>query len=288
MGHDIKGGADDALVLAIDQRSRRREWIGDQWELGNEAKGRAFAPLTDQRDVAAHGPGDGPRNRQPEPGAGAAILGRGPGLFIFTKDPRLIFRGNPDPGIANLDGDAADLAGVISGSFRVAIDVDGDTAGRGELDRIAGEIHQDTGQMRRVGQNRGRHRGSDKGRQLQTLRLGARRQQLHDFFNQRFERQGRMVQFHASRLDLAKIEHIVDQRQQGRAGRPHGPDVVCLFGGKARPLEQFRHAENAMQRGPQFVAGQRDKMRLGEIGRLHFGDCLSQIGDFAPQRRQFA
>ena len=55
-------------------------------------------------------------------------------------------------------------------------------------------------------------------------------------------------------LDFGKIEHVVDDRQQGFRTLVNGREVILLARGHGRAVQQFGEAENAVERGANLVA----------------------------------
>ena len=67
-------------------------------------------------------------------------------------------------------------------------------------------------------------------------------------------------------LDLGIIQQFLDQRQQRVAGGFHRLGISHLFRRQRRIQQQPAHADNAVERGADFVAGHREEARLGAVG----------------------
>ena len=81
------------------------------------------------------------------------------------------------------------------------------------------------------------------------------------------------IQPELTRLDLGKVEHIVDDRQQ-RVGRClHGLEVAALFFRQVGVQGQLRHADHAVHRCADLVAHRGQKFAFGTPGGLR-GDAL--------------
>ena len=78
--------------------------------------------------------------------------------------------------------------------------------------------------------------------------------------------------FKLARFDLGQIEDIVQERQQGFAGTLNGFDAAALFVGKRAVVEQSRHAENAVHRGPDLMTHAREEQGFCPVGLAHLID----------------
>ena len=90
---------------------------------------------------------------------------------------------------------------------------------------------------------------------------------------------------HATRLNLGKIEDIVEDQQQGTTGPADHLDILLLRRIQRSALEQVGHAEHRIERGADFMAhvGQKFTLRLAGQLRLILGPIELRLGDL--QRR---
>ena len=185
-----------------------------------------------------------------------------------------------DAGVAHQE---ADLAGADAGLHDQR-----DAAGRGELDGVAGEIEQHLPQPRRVADHFHRQPLVDIGRDLDALRLRPRRQQFGDILDQCRQRERAVLEVDFAGLDLGIIKQFLDQRQQGIAGCLHRPGVGHLLRRQRRIHQQPAHADDAVERRSNLVAGHRQEPRLGAARRVGLVAGLGQrafalgaVGDVA-------
>ena len=87
-------------------------------------------------------------------------------------------------------------------------------AGRGELDRVAGEVEQHLPQPRGVADHFGRQPLVDIGGDLDLPRLGPRRQQFGDVLDQGAQHERPLFEVDLAGLDLGVIQQLLDQRKQ--------------------------------------------------------------------------
>ena len=82
------------------------------------------------------------------------------------------------------------------------------------------------------------------------------------------------LQVQPARLDLGKIEDVVDNRQEVLAGIDHRAGVFPLPRREAAVEEQFGHAHDGVERRADFVAHVGKEVALGLAGRLDDADLL--------------
>ncbi len=149
-----------------------------------------------------------------------------------------------------------------------ALDRHADAALIGEFDRIAGEIGENLAQTLAVGANEARRGGAERGGDLDALALGARREQFDDALGEPAQIDRLDDEIESARLDLGQIEDLVDQRDERAPRAADRFHVACVFGIKRGVPQQVGHAENAADRGADFVAHRRQKARFGLARRL--------------------
>src|SRR5271165_2407606 len=119
-----------------------------------------------------------------------------------------------------------------------------------------------TQQVRHTAHEAGR-RGADRGGDLQALALRAGGEKLDHPLDQPGQIHRLDGEVEPSGLDPGEIENLVDQRDQRRAGAVNRLDVAGVLGAQARPAQQVRHTENAVQRGANLMAHGGEEARLG-------------------------
>ena len=167
-------------------------------------------------------------------------------------------------------------------------------AGRGELDGVAGEIEQHLAQPRGVADHFHRQPLVDIGRDLELSRLRPRRQQFGDVLDQGGERERAMFEVDLAGFDLGIIQQLLDQRQQRVAGGFHRLGIGHLFRRQRRVQQQPAHADDAVERGADFVGGHRQETRLGAVGGVGLVAGFAQralgfgaVGDVAADALHF-
>ena len=102
-----------------------------------EPEGAALPGGAVHADLAAHQGHELFGDRESEPGAAVAPRGRTVGLSEGLEDRLLRVGFDPDSRVAHLEAQLDRVRGVVVPGER-----DGDLAGRGELDRVVGQIRQ--------------------------------------------------------------------------------------------------------------------------------------------------
>ena len=149
-----------------------------------------------------------------------------------------------------------------------ARDRDADAARRGELHRVAGEVHQHLPQAHAVGEHEARRVGADRGGDLQPLALGARREQFDHALDELHRSTVSTTRPRRPGLDLGEIENLVDEREQRRPRAADGLDVAHVLGAERRVAQEVGHAENAVDRRADLVAHRGEEAGLGFARRL--------------------
>ena len=97
-----------------------------------------------------------------------------------------------------------------------------------------------------------------------------------------------MLEIDLAGFDLGIIQQFLDQREQGVARGFNRSGVGQLLRRQRRIQQQSAHADDAVERSADFVAGHREKPRLGTVGGVGLVAGLGQgafglgaIGDVA-------
>ena len=160
----------------------------------------------------------------------------------------------------------------------------------GEFDRVAGEIGQDLPQALLVADHARRRARGDRRRDLEPFALRARREQFDDAFDELAEIERRDGELRPPRLDLGKIEDVVDQAHQRDAGASDGFEEALLLAIERRLVENVDDAQNAAERRAQLVAHRRQGFGLAlhrRFGALHGVAVLAKALHFLLQPDQF-
>jgi hypothetical protein len=141
-----------------------------------------------------------------------------------------------------------------------------DLAGVGELDRVRQEIEQDLAQARHVADDRGRNVAFEVVDEVQAFLDGARRDEVERGLDALAQVERLRLELHPVRLDLAEVEHVVDDRQQRIARFADRRDVVVLLGIELRVQQEPAHADHRVHRRADLVAHRREERALRLVG----------------------
>ena len=83
--------------------------------------------------------------------------------------------------------------------------------------------------------------------------MGGRRQHDHDFLNNIPQLEGHPVQDQLAGLNLGEVQDVVDDGKQDLRGFPDGAQMVPLLPWQGALQEQLGEADDAVQRGADFV-----------------------------------
>ena len=192
----------------------------------------------------------------------------------------LFFGGNADARIphSDLEGDGLVGQGRIGDSTRGAsrrergrqTRLDGNIALRGELDGVVDEVDHDLSDANGIAEDPGGHGGVDRVGQIDMLSRRLHGEQVQRLLDADGEVQGLLLQVHLARLDLRKIEDVVDDGQQRIAADADGVHAVALFAGEGSFQQQARHPDDPVHRRADLVAHRGEELRLGARGSVGF------------------
>ena len=225
-------------------------------QAGGQPEGAALPGNTRYPDLAAHQPHQLTGNGQPQTGSTKTAGTRAVGLLERLEYAPLGFWRNADTGIDHLDPDQAGRLAILDGPG-----LQRNRARFGELDGIGGVIQQGLAQALGIAKQALRQRI---GFNADAQALGAgplldhRSHPLDDFL----DRQGRRLQFQLPGFEFGEIENIVDQPQQLLARLIDVLHPLELVRRQRIVPEQVGHADNGIERRPQFVADVRQELRF--------------------------
>ncbi len=166
-----------------------------------------------------------------------------------------------------------------------------DAAVLGELDGVAGEVQQHLLQPQRIAAQGTHQLGSDLDVEAESLAGGRLTQLLLDVAHHPVEHEAAGGEFQLARLDLGKIEDVVDDAQQVLARVVDLVQVAAQLRVGVRLQRQVGHADDAVHRGADLVAHVRQEVALGLVGRIGARLEFVQRGDVgrdAQHRRHLA
>jgi len=135
-----------------------------------------------------------------------------------------------------------------------------------KLDRIADEIGQDLTQAFGITDQRRRYLRGNLADQLQSSAIGVAGECFHGPFDGGVEIEFMQVEFDLPRFNLGKIQNVIEHPQERLSGTAYGLCEVALPLVEASAEQQFRHAQDAVERGPDFVAHVGQELRFGLVG----------------------
>ncbi len=159
-----------------------------------------------------------------------------------------------------------------------------DFAGVRELDGVADKVDQDLPQTHGIAAHRAGYVEFDGACEFQAFRMGPSGEDLDSFFHGFAQAEFDALEFEFARLDFREIQDIVDDLQQRFGGMRNGFREVPLACSEFGPLQEFRHAHDAVHRRTNFVTHTRKKLAFGAAGPLRrllgsicFADCKLEV-----------
>ncbi len=240
---------------------KRRPYVFLKLTADSEVEGAALTLFAFHPDAPPHQPDKLGRDGQTQ--ARAAVFARG-GAVRLGK--RLEDGFLPVPGDADAGVDDGKMQMHLVIRLHPCLDPQHHLALFREFDGVADQIDDHLPQTPQIADKRvGRLRQNAAG-QLQSALVGPCSECFYGVFEAVAQAEGDRVQVHPARLDLGKVQNIVDYRQQRVGGHLHHVQVFTLFPTERRVERQFRHTDDAVHGGADLVAHVRQKLRLGAIG----------------------
>ena len=263
-------------------------------ERHREPERAAIPGLTVDADRASHHRDQPLRDREAKARTAVAPRRRAVRLRERLEDRCLLVGGDPDPRV--LDGAAEDdalVGGIVRRRLRAPLETDHDLAVIGELQRVAGEVHQDLPQPSRIAAQARRQRLVDGADELELLAVGLDRQRVQDAVDDRAHVELDALEVELAGVDLREVEDVVDDRHQALGTRAGADQEVAPLGVVGGVERELRHPENAVHRGTDLVAHGCEELALGAVARL--GRLFRRpqlllgvlaVGDVADERRE--
>ncbi len=232
-------------------------------ERQREPEARALPGHAADVDLPAHQFDQALADDQPQAGAAEAARDADVALGKGREQLALLLGRDADARVAHFEAQTGRLALALRqrhAHHHLAL-------GR-ELDGVAGQVDQHLLQPQGVAVQQARHVRLHHDGQLQFLVAGAHGhgggQRVEDFIELEFGRR----QFHAARLDLGEVEHVVEDGQQRLARHAHHGQVFALLRRERRVGQQVDHAQHGIHGGADFMAHVGHEVALGPVGRL--------------------
>src|SRR5271166_4388775 len=203
-----------ASSIGFDSRGPAR--IGAFPQGNGEGEDRSAARVVAQRQRAAHQRDETAGNGEAEAGALEAAGVGAVALLEMLEDRRAPVGRHARPGVDHGEPQLMPFA---------PLDRDADSAGPGELHRVAGEVHQHLSEAHAVAPHETRRVRVDRSGDLEPLALGARREQLEHALNEPREVDCLDEEPDMAALDPGQVEDLVDERDQRRPRTANRLDV---------------------------------------------------------------
>ena len=195
-----------------------------------------------------------PADRQAEPRASVFAGGGHVGLGERLEQLGGLLLGHADPGVAH-----GKLQLHLFSNSLDLLDGDAYLSALGELHCVVDEVGQDLAKTQRVTQQALRDVGRNSGQELQSFFVRLLRRERGHRCDHLVEAEVRGFHVELARLDLGKVQDVVDDGKQGGARVVNLPQVVALFWCELGLERQMRQADDRVHRRADFVAHVRQK-----------------------------
>ncbi len=263
----------DAHALQIpDGRKRTDLPPFGQSQLDTEP--RPLAHLAFHPDASPHELDQPLADGEPKTGAPELTSGRAVGLGKMIKDLGLRLGGDTYARVFHAKLDLGQgVASLFDGGAHHHLTF------RGEFEGVVDQIGEHLPQAKGIAtQHQVAHGRLETGRQLQALLRRGLRKHTEYFFDQIAQIEVHLLQFHPSRLDLRKIENVVDDAKQMPARALHPLRKAPLLVAEGAAQQQLGHAQHTIHRRTDFMAHGGEKLALGATGRFRGLLGLDQLG----------
>ena len=251
----------DALQVGGGLRTVARV-LGDMQRQMDD-KGRAAAFLAAQRDASAQQRDQPHADRQPETGAAKAARRRALGLGEGLEQAGLVFRADADAVIRHLQPEHVPALGLDAQHDTAA----SQRAGR-ELDRVAEQVVEDLAQAHRVADDLERQVRLDVEIERDVAVMCHRPERVADALGERLDLQRRLVEIHATGLDLGQVEDVVDDLQQSPRRVPDRLGEFLLLDRQLGLGQDLDRTDHAVHGRAHLVAHRGQEVGLGLVGAL--------------------
>ena len=171
---------------------------------------------------------------------------------------------------------------------RFGFDAQEDAALFRELDRVAHEIEQDLAQPVGISHHLVGDMARHMSRELDTLHMGARREELGDVLGDVEDRERFRLQTDGAGFDLGVVEDLIDDGEERAARSVDGRSITALLGRELGLEKKARHADDAVHGRADLVAHRGEEARLGDVGGLGIAAGLLDAGEGTPERQESA
>ena len=213
--------------------------------------------LAFQPDTSAHEVCELAADGQPQPRPAVAARRAAVRLREGLEDGLLAVLRDADPAVSDRKPDRGLRPGL---GYQPRLD--DHLAARRELQGVADEVRQDLPDAPRIAPQALGDSRRDVADQLDPCRLGARGQQVGDVLQSFAQAEVGHLDRHLARLDLGKVEDVIDDRQQRFAAAPDRFGVVALVRRQPGFQQKPGHADDAVHGRADLVAHVRQELGL--------------------------
>jgi len=266
-------------------RSFLRFRFGPQAEAGGEPEFRPLALHAFHADFAAHHLGQLPGNGQPEAGAAESPRRGGIHLGKLPEEQTDFVFGNSDSGVPHGEAQQAGIAVIPIRPLPLLRPADAhhNFPPIGEFHRIADQIGENLAETPRIARKLQRRVGSDGTEQFELLAAGfegdCRKQVIQQVLQIEFEN----LQIELFRLDLRKIQDIVDQSEQRFGAGFDAFGIAPLVRGEFGIEQKIRHTDDSIHRSSDFMTHVGQEIAFGAGGLFRLDEQLVGANRFAGQ-----
>ena len=183
------------------------------------------------------------------------------GLAEALEQAVLLIGGDADPRVRHGEPDVVEIPPLLHA------DIERDRSGFRELDGVVQEVEQDLLDARLVAKHHRRQRGIHRGGQVEALAGGDAADDGERVGNERAPGEGRVLDLDGAGLDLGEVQHVVDHRQQGRAGGLDEFGLVAEPAGQGFVLQhQVGETDDTAEGRADLVAHDGQEIRLRPVG----------------------
>ena len=254
-GGRIGKGGGDGSFLEI-SRSGRQQGDGDD-------EGRAFTQGAADGDVSAHQSGKALADGKAE--AGAPEAPGGGRVFLDERAEQFVqgIRGDADAGVLDFEGQIPLASDVLA-----AVHVEGDEAAGGEFHGVVEQIDEDLADAGTVPDEAGGQARADAAGQLDALAHGPESDDIERLTAKVGEEERRGVELDLSALDAGVVEDVIDELEEEIPGGEDGFREVLLLRVEGGGFQQRGHADDRIERSPDFMAHGGEEGALGTVRLL--------------------
>ena len=270
---------DHHAVEAGEERSLARRGRPDRldsFQRQPDGERRAAPGGALQRDRTLHQLDQRVADREPEPGPAEAPGRRGIGLRERPEQPGLHVRVDADAVVDHDQLHDHAIGGRVD-DHRAHRHLAARDVAAAELDRVAGEVHEDLADAHRVAVEQPGNRGVDEHRHPHVALRGDVLGHAADLLDDFREVERLLLDDQLPRFDLREVEDVLDDAEQLERGVADQVDHLHLVVVEAGLVKHVDHPDHAVHRRADLVAHRREEVGLCLVRLLRDVPRLLQL-----------